>query len=96
MKCRASSITLTVGRSRFPSTATETEPIAFDADAAQVEEALEALEAITDVDVTGAGTESDPWVIEFVDPGAQDVPQIVANDDVLNWWRSVNELSPPH
>lgn len=34
-----------------------------------LETALQALTEITDVLVTGSGTESDPWVIEFVTPG---------------------------
>ena len=59
----------------------KTEPIAFNAAAEKVEEVLEVLEAITDVVVTGAGKEADPWVIVFVDPGAQDVPPLEAIDD---------------
>ena len=46
-----------------------------------MEAALEGI--IPDVEVTGTGVEDDPWVIEFVDPGGTDVPEIVASDDDL-------------
>ena len=46
-----------------------TAAIAFDATANQVEAAIEATAGITDCLVTGSGTEADPWVIEFIDPG---------------------------
>ena len=52
--------------------------LAFDATAEDVEAALEALPAITDVDVTVG--ELDEWVIVFVD---QDVPLPVADDTLL-------------
>ena len=56
----------------------ETDPIAHDASATDVEAALEALDNLTDVTVTGAGTESNPWEVEFVDPG-EDVSRMAAN-----------------
>lgn len=47
-----------------------TSAIAFNAAPATVETRLQTdIAAIVDVLVTGAGTEADPWVIEFVDPG---------------------------
>lgn len=48
-----------------------------------VETELEKLSNITDVDVTGSGIAADPWVIEFVNPGSQDVAAITTNDASL-------------
>jgi hypothetical protein len=45
-----------------------TAAIAFDATPAQVETAIEATAGVTDCRVTGAGTEADPWRIEFDTP----------------------------
>ena len=50
-----------------------TAAIDFDATAGTVETALENLSTITAATVTGTGTEADPWVVEFVNPGAEDV-----------------------
>jgi hypothetical protein len=51
-----------------------TNAIDFDAAAATVETRLETdIAAITAVTVTGVGTEADPWSVEFVNPGAEDV-----------------------
>ena len=47
-----------------------TDPINEDDSAATVETRLEANTNITDVSVSGTGTEADPWVIQFVDPVA--------------------------
>ena len=57
--------------------------IAFDASAAAVESALEALSNIADVSIEGAGTSSDPWVVSFVDPSRQNVAQMTADDTNL-------------
>ena len=48
-----------------------------------VETELEKLSNITDVDVFGDGTAANPWVIEFLDPGSEDVAQITADDTNL-------------
>ena len=65
-------------------TTTETTAaIAFDAGDSAVETALEALSNITDVSVTGTGTTADPWVVEFVDPGDQNVSQITLDTNNL-------------
>ncbi|MBI3979136.1 MAG: chitobiase/beta-hexosaminidase C-terminal domain-containing protein [Chloroflexi bacterium] len=53
--------------------------IAYNAPAAAVEAALEALPNVADVAVTGAGTTADPWLVTFDDPGGADVAQLVAN-----------------
>lgn len=58
--------------------------ISWDADAATVTTALEALSNVTDVTVTGTGISTDPWVVEFVDPGAQDVPLMSGDPGNLN------------
>jgi hypothetical protein len=57
--------------------------IAFDATPAQIKAALELLSNITTVNVAGYGTPATPWVIEFEDPGAQNVAQITATDTNL-------------
>ena len=57
-----------------------TAAIAFDASAANIESALEALSNIVDVTVTGSGTSGDPRVVTFVDPGSQNVVEMTADD----------------
>jgi ribosomal protein S11 len=58
-----------------------TSAIAFDADADTIELRLETdIASIVDVTVTGSGTQNDPWVITFVDPGGTNVIQLTAND----------------
>jgi hypothetical protein len=53
-------------------------------DGTSVEEKLQALSNITDVSVTGTGTEADPWCVTFVNPGDQDVVEMLADDTNLN------------
>jgi hypothetical protein len=53
-------------------------------DGTSVTEKLEANTNITDVTVTGAGTEADPWCITFVDPGDQDVVELLGDNTNLN------------
>lgn len=53
-------------------------------DGSSVEEKLEALSNITNVSVTGTGTESDPWLVEFVNPGSADQPMLIADSTNLN------------
>ncbi len=60
-----------------------TADIAYNASAATVESALEALSTITDVTVTGVGTSGDPWVVIFVNPGKQNVAEMTADDTNL-------------
>jgi len=55
-----------------------TAEIPFDATAAQLENALEALSTIEDVVVTLNGAQD--WDIEFLNPGAEDVADLVADD----------------
>jgi len=62
-----------------------TSAIDYDAVAATIETRLETdITSITAVTVTGAGTEGDPWVIEFVTPGSQEVDILIANSTSLN------------
>lgn len=49
-----------------------------------LEPELETLSTITSVNVTGSGTEGDPWLVEFVDPGGQDVVIMTTDDSSLN------------
>ena len=63
-----------------------TGPIAFDATAADVQAALEALSGIGagNVEVTGTGTAADPWRVEFTGTKeAQNLGQITADDSGL-------------
>lgn len=60
-----------------------TAAIDYNATAATVQSALEALSNIADVSIEGAGTSSDPWVVSFVDPGRQNVAQMTADDTNL-------------
>lgn len=63
--------------------ANTTAAIAFDATPEDLATALEALASITDVLVTGSGTAADPWYVEFVDPGDQDVALMTFDDTGL-------------
>lgn len=61
-----------------------TAAIAYDASAATVDTELTALSNIVSVVVTGAGTFADPWIVEFTDPGAQNVALMTGNVTSLN------------
>jgi len=50
--------------------------IAYNANAATFETAIEAITGVTAVDVTGSGTVADPWVVTFVDVG----PKVISVD----------------
>ncbi len=60
-----------------------TTAIDYNASAATVEAALEGLTNVNDVAVSGTGVLADPWVITFLDPGSQDVPEITTDDTGL-------------
>jgi len=62
-------------------------------DGSSVEEKLEALANITAVAVTGSGTESDPWLVEFETPGTQNVPMLIADSTNLNGTAYVTEVT---
>lgn len=52
--------------------------------AGDIKTALEALSNITTVNVTGTGTEDDPYQVEFVSPGSQAVPIMYGDDSALS------------
>lgn len=54
--------------------------IAFDATNLEMETGVQTISSITDVSVFGSGTVDDPWIVEFLDPGAQDVTELTSND----------------
>lgn len=68
--------------------------IAWTASAATLTTALEALSNIVDVTVTGTGTSLDPWLVEFVDPGAQYVPLMSGDPSLLNGSVYISEFQP--
>lgn len=70
-------------------------PIAYNSDTLALETAVEDLDASIDVQVAGIGTASSPWVIEFLSPGDQDVPQITTNDSGLTGGTSTIFTSIP-
>lgn len=71
-----------------------TSAIAYNASAATIETRLQTdITSITDVTVTGSGTEADPWVITFVNPGDQDVALLVVSDTNLNGSSTIVETT---
>ncbi|MDA8974505.1 PA14 domain-containing protein, partial [Akkermansiaceae bacterium] len=58
-------------------------PLTFDATAAEIRAALEALPANPGVTVSGSGQSSDPWLINFISPGAEDVAELIVEDSML-------------
>eukprot|EP00913_Durusdinium_trenchii_P005642 g5260.t1 len=56
---------------------------AWNASAATLTTNLEALSTITDVTVTGTGTPADPYLVEFVDPGNQNLAEMTADASLL-------------
>lgn len=69
-----------------------TSAIAFNASAATIETRLETdITAYIAITVTGTGTESDPWLIEFVNPGSQNIDMMELNDSLLNGTLYVTE-----
>ncbi len=68
--------------------------IAYDASASTVETRLQTdITSITDVTVTGLGTQASPWVIEFINPGGQDVALLIFDDDNLNGISTIAETT---
>ncbi len=62
-----------------------TSGIAYDAAASTIKTRLETdITSITTVTVTGTGVLADPWLIEFDNPGAQDLPNLIVDDGSLN------------
>jgi hypothetical protein len=69
--------------------------IPFDAPASWIEIALESLDSVTSVTVTGAGTSADPWVITFLNPV---VGELTADDIGLSALGSASTIvaDPSH
>lgn len=59
--------------------AASTAAIAFDASASALKAALEDLSNIDTVEVAGAGTRTDPWLVEFVNPSGRSVPLLTGD-----------------
>jgi hypothetical protein len=75
----------------------ETNAIMFDDTGATLATRLETdITSIVDVTVTGTGTEIDPWVITWVDPGGTVVPILQMNDAGLIGTGSVERLVRGH
>ena len=53
--------------------------LAYNATAAQVKSALEAVSGISSVEVTGTGSADDPWRVTFLNPAAQNVAELAGN-----------------
>jgi hypothetical protein len=71
-----------------------TSAIDFDAAAATVETRLETdITSITAVTVTGTGTDVDPWLVEFVTPGSQEVSNLIPDDANLNGTAYVSTIT---
>lgn len=74
-----------------------TSAIAFDAAAATIETRIETdLGTITAVNVTGAGTVDDPWLVEFVTPGEQPVPILLVDSSSLAGTAYVSHVVQGH
>ncbi|MFT5527599.1 MAG: Ca2+-binding RTX toxin-like protein, partial [Pirellulaceae bacterium] len=54
-----------------------------DASAASIESALESLDGIEDVTVSGSGMPSDPWKVSFIDPSPAAAPLVTAHESSL-------------
>lgn len=71
----------------------DTTAIDFDATADTIETRLETdIASITDVTVVGSGTQTDPWIVTFVDPGATNVTQLTADDTNLTGVTTITTL----
>ncbi len=66
--------------------------IAYNAAGSVLKTRLEAdITSITTVTVTGTGTLSDPWLIEFDNPGSQDLAMLIVDDSALNGISTIAE-----
>jgi hypothetical protein len=75
----------------------ETDPIMFDDLAATLETRLETdIASIVDVSVTGTGTEIDPWIITFLNPGDTPVSLLQVNASGLNGTAQIERVTRGH
>ena len=64
--------TVTAGTWTMTFSGQTTSALAWNIDAPALQTAIEALSNITDISIAGAGTPSNPWVIEVIDPAGTD------------------------
>lgn len=74
----------TSGTFRFKFRGQETDALDYDASAAEVKTALQGLQGINTVTVTGVGTSGDPWIITFTDPGSERLEPLGADNSSLS------------
>ena len=67
----------------------KTAPIPYNATAGQIESALEALDSIVSVEVTGIGSHAVPWYVIFVDSAIVDYPKLTPDGSLLTGDRNV-------
>ncbi len=97
MGAGSSTITTTVegsdGGTFTLSDATDTTSgIAYNAAGSVIKTRLETdITSITTVTVTGTGTQADPWLIEFDNPGSQDLAMLIVDDGSLNGVSTITE-----
>jgi len=71
-----------------------TSAIDYDATTGTIETRLETdITAYTDVSVSGAGSQADPWLVTFVNPGDQDIEIMISDDTSLNGTMVVAEVT---
>ena len=70
-----------------------TAAISGGATAAALKAALELLTSIVEVSVTGSGTNSDPWLVEFINPSSTDIELLEPNDSGMNGSVFVSEVT---
>lgn len=65
----------------------------WDSTALEIADALLALSNVDDVFVFGTGTSTDPFIVEFKDPGLQDVPQMTYGGGSLTGTLSISTVT---
>ncbi len=76
----------------------------WDATPAEIESALILLTNVIDVDVQGVGTQGDPWLVEFIDPGNQNLSMMTFTNvsltsgttfQILEYWTGGKGTASP-
>lgn len=83
----------TAGTYTLTFSAQTTSSLNWNATATEIATALEALSNINDVFVYGTGTATDPFVIEFIDPGLQNVAQLTYSGGSLTGTLSISTVT---